>query len=91
MRRARESRKREVVEAQLSRIQSWERPELTATLCAKLTRLSAAKLNLVFETCWRRHAVRPKALDSPAAWWAKLLAVIADEAWELERQEVPRL
>lgn len=63
----------------LDRVQAWERPELTRTLQDKLGRLEPWQVEQAFEFVWRRHRHRNKGLDSPAAWWASMLARAADE------------
>ena len=63
----------------LDRVEAWERPELTRTLQNKLGRLDPCQVEQAFEFVWRRHRHRNKGLDSPAAWWASMLARAADE------------
>ena len=63
----------------LDRVEAWERPELTRTLQDKLGRLEPWQVEQAFEFVWRRHRHRNKGLDSPAAWWASMLARAADE------------
>ncbi len=63
----------------LTRVEAWERPDLTHTLSEKLARLEPEQVDQAFEFVWRRHRHRNKGLASPAAWWASMLARAADE------------
>lgn len=69
------------------RVEEWERPDLTRTLAFKLGRLSPGEVERAFDFVWRRHRHRNKGLDSPAAWWASMLARAADELYKAKQED----
>lgn len=62
----------------ISRIEAWERPELTRRLREALGAVPLTHLDAVFEQAWRLHRTRRKDLDNPAGWWASTLQRCAE-------------
>lgn len=71
-------RQEQAITHYLSRIEAWERPDLTRTLLEALCAVPISHLEAVFDQAWRFHRHRDKALNSPAAWWASTLCRCAD-------------
>lgn len=62
----------------ISRIEAWERPELTRTLLESLCAVPLTHLDAVFEQAWRFSRTRRKDLNNPPGWWAETLRRCAE-------------